>query len=173
MSTTLQKFIFSLFLMLMLSACGFQLTGQGKQALAFHTISVETDQPYSDFTKELQNSLASMGVRVTTPAAIRLQILAQNFTRNTTSLGNAGQTTTYLLVYNVLFKVIDRTGHILLAPQQVRATRSFSITSNQLTGDLNTENNLLESMQHDVIRQLIIRLASPELRQQLCYTYPN
>jgi outer membrane lipopolysaccharide assembly protein LptE/RlpB len=128
----------------MLSACGFHLSGYGKSTLPFESLSLETSQPYSNFTKALQKALENVGVHTTlaTPASTRLQILAQNFARTTTSLGNAGQTSTYLLVYTLLFQLVDRTGNILLMPQQIRVTRSFSITSDQLDGDLNTENEL-------------------------------
>lgn len=159
-----------------LSACGFQLRGHCKFSLPFHTLSLESNQPYSNFTKELQKELEVLGVHTTlaTLTSPHLQILAQNFTRTATSLGNSGQTTTYLLVYTILFQIIDCKGHILLAPQQIRATRTFSITSNQLTGDLNTESDLREIMQQDIIQQLLIHLASPELRQQLrCSTCPQ
>jgi LPS-assembly lipoprotein len=167
-------FLFSLFFSLMLTACGFQLRGHCESPLPFHTLSLESNQPYSSFTKELQKALKSAGVYTTlaTPASPRLKILAQNFTRTATSLGNAGQTTTYLLVYSILFQIIDCKGQVLLAPQQIQATRTFSITSNQLAGDLNTEKDLQENMQQDIIQQLLIRLGSPELRQQLhCNTY--
>ncbi|OIZ95626.1 hypothetical protein A1D18_01705 [Candidatus Rickettsiella isopodorum] len=175
MITRCYPFLFSLFLSFMLTACGFQLRGH-EFSLPFRTLSLESNQPYSHFTKELQKALAAAGVNIllATPTSPRLQILAQNFTRTATSLGNAGQTTTYLLVYSILFQIIDCKGHVLLAPQQIRATRTFSITSNQLAGDLNTENDLLENMQQDVIQQLLIRLASPELHQQLrCNTCPQ
>lgn len=164
----LRLLFFSLFFSLLLSACGFHLSGYGKSTLPFESLSLETSQPYSSFTKALQKALGTVGVHTTlaTPASPRLQILAQNFTRTTTSLGNAGQTTTYLLVYTLLFQLVDRAGHILLMPQQVRATRSFFITSNQLDGDLNTENELRENMQQDVIQQIIIRLSSPQLRNR-------
>lgn len=175
MITRCYLFLFSLFLSFMLTACGFQLRGH-EFSLPFRTLSLESNQPYSHFTKELQKALAAAGVNtlLATPTSPRLQILAQNFTRTATSLGNAGQTTTYLLVYSILFQIIDCKGHVLLAPQQIRATRTFSITSNQLAGDLNTENDLLENMQQDVTQQLLIRLASPELHQQLrCNTCPQ
>lgn len=152
-----------------LTACDFQLRGHCDFSLPFHTLSLESNQPYSSFTKALQKALTAAGVNIlrATPTSPRLQILAQNFTRTTTSLGNAGQTTTYLLVYSILFQLVDCTGHILLAPQQVQTTRTFSITSNQLAGDLNTENDLRENMQQDVIQQLLIRLGSTDLRQQI------
>lgn len=165
-----------LFFSFTLTACGFQLRGHCEFSLPFHTLSLESKQPYSSFTKALQKALAAAGVNtlrasLTSP---RLQILAQTFTRTATSLGNAGQTTTYLLVYNILFQLVDCTGHILLAPQQIQTTRTFSITSNQLAGDLNTENDLRENMQQDVIQQLLIRLGSKELRQQIrCSSCPQ
>lgn len=167
---------FSLIFSFMLTACGFQLRGHCEFPLPFHTLSLESNQPYSNFTKELQKALGTAGVHTTlaTPMSPRLKILAQNFTRTATSLGNAGQTTTYLLAYSILFQIIDCKGHILLAPQQILATRTFSITSNQLAGDLNTENDLQENMRQDVIQQLLIRLGSPELRQRLrCSTCPR
>ena len=168
--------LFILFFSFILTACGFQLRGHCEFSLPFHTLSLESNQPYSNFTKELQNALATAGVHtlLATPASSRLQILTQNFTRTATSLGNAGQTTTYLLVYSILFQLIDCKGRVLLAPQQIQATRTFSITSNQLAGDLNTETDLQENMQQDVIQQLLIRLNSAELRQQLrCSTCPQ
>ncbi|MFZ0218833.1 MAG: LPS assembly lipoprotein LptE [Candidatus Aquirickettsiella sp.] len=167
MMTRCYPFLFSLFFSFMLTACDFQLRGHCEFSLPFYTLSLESNQPYSNFTKELQKALAAAGVHTATPSSPRLQILEQNFTRTATSLGNAGQTTTYLLVYRILFQLVDYRDHVLLAPQQIRATRSFSITSNQLAGDLNTENGLQENMQQDVIQQLLIRLGSPELRQQL------
>lgn len=168
--------LFILFLSFILTACGFQLRGHCEFSLPFHTLSLESNQPYSNFTKELQKALESAGVHtlLATPTSPQLQILAQNFTRTATSLGNAGQTTTYLLVYSILIQVIDCKGRVLLAPQQIQATRTFSITSNQLAGDLNTENDLQENMQQDVIQQLLIRLGSKEFRQQLrCSTCPQ
>lgn len=165
-----------LFLSFILTACDFQLRGHCEFALPFHTLSLESKQPYSSFTKALQKALAAAGVNTlrVTPTSPRLQILAQNFIRTTTSLGNAGQTTTYLLVYSILFQLVDCTGHILLPPQQIQTTRTFSITSNQLTGDLNTENELQENMQQDVVQQLLIRLGSAELRQQIrCSSCPQ
>lgn len=170
MMTRFYLLFFSLFFSLMLSACGFYLSGYGKSAsaLPFKSLSLETSQPYSNFTKALQKALETVGVHTTlaTPASARLQILSQNFTRTTTSLGNAGQTTTYLLVYTLSFQLVDHTGNILLMPREIRVTRSFSITSNQLTGDLNTESDLQKNMQQDVIQQIIIRLASPQLRNR-------
>lgn len=176
MMTRWYPLLFSLFFSFMLAACGFQLRSHHEFSFPFHRLSLESSQPYNNFTKELQKALAAAGVytALATPASIRLQILAQHFTRTATSLGNAGQTTTYLLAYSILFQIKDGKGDRLLAPQQIRTTRTFSITSNQLAGDLNTENDLQEKMQQDIIQQLLIRLASPALRQQLRYsTYPQ
>lgn len=172
MSMRFYHLLCSLLLMLSLSSCGFQLRGYEDQILPLRTLYVDTNPPYTNFNKELRQALKANGVdvRPTPPAPFTLQILSQDFTRTVTSLGNAGQTTTYLLSFVIRFQLRDRMDTILLPPQQVRATRNFSITSNQLSGDLNTQIDLQEDMQRDVIQQLIARLASPALRQQLCWS---
>ena len=170
MSTRFYQFICSLLLVLTLSGCGFQLRGYSSQTLPFHTLYLEANPPYTNFNKALRQALEAIGIdtRLSPPAPITLQILSQDFTRTVSSLGNAGQTTTYLLSFTVTFQLLDRTGLILLPPQPVRATRNFSITSNQLNGDLNTQSDLEEDMQQDAIQQLITRLASPALHHRLC-----
>ncbi|MDQ8040172.1 MAG: LPS assembly lipoprotein LptE [Rickettsiella sp.] len=173
MSTHFYQFLCSLLLTLTLSGCGFQLRGYN-QELPFHTLYLESNPPYTNFSKELRQALkaANVDVYLSPPVPITLQIISQNFTRTITSLGNAGQTTTYLLSFTILFQLVDSSNHILLPPQQVNATRNFSITSNQLSGDLNTQIDLQEDMQRDAIQQLIARLASPALRRQFCQIYP-
>ncbi len=161
----------SLLLVLTLSGCGFQLRGYGnQQTLPFHTLYIDANPPYTHFNKALRQALIAVGVdvRLSPPAPITLHILSQNFTRTMTSLGNAGQTTTYLLSFTILFQLSDSAHHKLSPLQTVRATRNFSITSNQLGGDLNTQIDLQEDMQRDVIQQLIAQLAAPTVRQEFC-----
>jgi LPS-assembly lipoprotein len=162
----------SLCLLFILTGCGFHLRGHGI-TLPFRTLYLESNLPYSNFSKELRQNLESLGVdvRLSPPAPITLQILSQDFTRTLTSLGNAGQTTTYLLSFTVLFQLVDRANQVLLPVQVIRATRNFSITATQLTGDLNTQTDLEEDMHQDAIQQLIARLSSPTLRQQLSQNY--
>lgn len=156
--------------LLTLQGCGFHLRGYDNATLPFHTLRLESNPPYTDFTKELRQSLENLGIttQFSCPAPITLQILSQDFTRTMTSLGNAGQTTTYLLSFTVLFQLLDSTNHTLLPVQQIRATRNFSITATQLAGDLNTQTDLAEDMRRDVIQQLITHLSSPALYQRLC-----
>ena len=171
MSIRFYQIFCSLLLVLTLSGCGFQLRGYGSQpTLPFHTLYIDANPPYTNFNKALRQALSAIGVdaRLSPPAPITLHILSQNFSRTITSLGNAGQTTTYLLSFTILFQLSDNTQHRLSPPQEVRATRNFSITSNQLGGDLNTQIDLQEDMQRDVIQQLIARLAAPAVRQQFC-----
>lgn len=159
-----------LIVLLTLNGCGFQLRGYREgQTIPFHTLYLQSSSPYSNFTKALHQTLNSLGIDTRVSSApMTLQILSQNFSRAITSLGNAGQTTTYLLSYTVFFQLTDRQHHILLPPQQILVTRNFSITSNQLSGDLNTQNDLQDEMQRDAIQQLITRLSSPALYRQFC-----
>jgi|GEM_PF-1125022 LPS-assembly lipoprotein len=173
MVTRFYHFFCGLLLLLTLSSCGFQLRGYGSQTFPFHTLYLLSNPLYTDFSKKLRQSLIAMGIDVRTspPAPVVLQILSQESMRTITNLGNAGQTTTYLLSYIVFFQLLDSTHRILLPRQQIRVTRNFSITSNQLTGDLNIQRSLEEDMQNDAVQQLITRLTAPVLRQRLCQLY--
>lgn len=159
------NFFWTLILALTLNGCGFHLGGYsaGKgQIIPFQTLNLKSHlPPYSNFNKALQETLNSFGINTQESSApITLEILSENFRRTLTSLGNAGQTTTYLLSYTVRFQLIDTQQRVVLPPQHIVVTRNFSITSNQLGGDLNTQLNLQEEMQRDVIQQLIIRISS-------------
>jgi LPS-assembly lipoprotein len=157
-----------LVLLFTLNGCDFQLRGY-QQTLPFHTLNVESNPLYTDFSKELRQTLEDIGVKthLACPAPLTLRILSQDFTRTITSLGNAGQTTTYLLAFTVLFQLVDHADHVLLSGEQIRVTRNFSITTTQLGGDLNTQTDLEADMRRDAIQQLITRLTSPALRQQI------
>jgi LPS-assembly lipoprotein len=168
------QFSYIFLFLLLISGCGFQLRGYGCQTLPFHALYLDLNPPYTNFNKALRQALQASGVHtyLSPPAPITLRILSQDFKRTVTSLGNAGQTTTYLLSFSIRFQLLDKTNHMLLPLQEVRATRNFSITSNQLSGDLNTQIDLQEDMQRDVIQQLMARLTSPALRQQFCVITP-
>ncbi|WP_218813659.1 LPS assembly lipoprotein LptE [Rickettsiella endosymbiont of Dermanyssus gallinae] len=171
MNIRLYHFFCLLIILLTLNGCGFQLRGYREgQTIPFHTLYLQSDSPYSNFNKALRQTLNSLGIdtRVSPSAPMTLQILSQSFNRTITSLGNAGQTTTYLLSYTVFFRLMDRQQHILLPPHKILVTRNFSITSNQLSGDLNTQNDLQDEMQRDAIQQLITRLSSRALYNQFC-----
>lgn len=171
MNIRLYHFFCLLIILLTLNGCGFQLRGYREgQTIPFHMLYLQSNSPYSNFNKALRQTLNSLGIdaRVSSPAPVTLQILSQNFNRTITSLGNAGQTTTYLLSYIVIFQLTDRQHHILLPPQHILVTRNFSITSNQLSGDLNTQHDLQDDMQRDAIQQLITRLSSAALYRKFC-----
>lgn len=148
-------------LSMMIFACGFHLRGSEPLPASLQTIYIQTNQPYNSFARELRQTLRTVGVTVaqnanTTP--ITLQILDDTLNQQITSVSTGGQTTTYVLNYAVNYQIVDRKGIVILAPQIASARRDYSATTNQLLGDINTQNTLINDMQREVIYQILNRL---------------
>jgi LPS-assembly lipoprotein len=163
-------YLFILFISTILAGCGFHLRGYKPLPPQLHVIYIETSAPYSELTKRLTQTFRSMCIIVTTcpqDAPITLHILSHTITHQLTSQGANGQLSTYLLTYLVSYQLIDSQGHVLQCPQTIIATRSFQISANQILGDTNVQDTLVDSMRRDVIYQLLERLQSRGTLQAL------
>lgn len=162
----MKKLLNSAFILLfttVIAGCGFHLRGHEPLPVQLHTMYLESNQPYSSLTKQLQQTLQSVGVTLTQTAQaapVTLQLLQDNFTQTTTAIGSGLQTSTYLLNYSISYQLLDNKGRVLQAPQTINTTRNYSITSNQILGDTNVQANLKDEMQRDVIYQLFNHLRS-------------
>lgn len=158
------------FISLTLSACGFHLRGHQPLPPELHVIYIESSTPFSEFSKRLEQTLRSIGIVVTTcpqDARITLHIIAQTVKHQLTSQGSNGQLSTYLLSYYVSYQLVDAAGRVLQCPQTIIETRSFQISANQLLGDTNVQDTLVDSMRRDIIYQLLERLRSRGTLQAL------
>jgi LPS-assembly lipoprotein len=161
---------FLFFLSITLSACGFHLRGHEPLPPELHVIYIESTTPYTEFSKRLEQTLRSIGIVVTRcpqDAPITLHIIAQTVTHQLTSQGSNGQLSTYLLSYFVSYQLVAADGHVLQCPQTITETRSFQISANQLLGDTNVQDTLVDSMRRDAIYQLLERLRSRGTLQAL------
>lgn len=148
-------------LAIIISACGFHLRGREPLPESLQTIYIQTNQPYSSFTRELRQTLRAMGITIAQDiktAPLILQVLSSNLDQQITSIGAGGQTTTYALTYTVSYQLLDRNGVTVLPIQTATTQRDHSATTNQLLGDMNTQNTLTNDMQREVIYQILNRL---------------
>jgi LPS-assembly lipoprotein len=155
---------------LLISGCGFALRGTAGNQLPwpFQHLTLISLKGASSFYRHLQQALTLEGIDIDSPAApITLRLLDQHFNQMATSLGNSGQTTTYLLSFTVTFDVIDSHSNVILKPQSVRITRNFSISTTQLVGDLNTQTLLRHTIEKEAAKQIIMRLRAPLVQQRL------
>ncbi|MDR2261814.1 MAG: LPS assembly lipoprotein LptE [Azoarcus sp.] len=144
-----------------LAACGFHL--RGPQALAFSTLHVNLS-PYSELGITLRRQLAMSGSTAIEEnperAEARLQILANERTREILSLTAAGKVREYELTQRIRFRLIDRDGADLIAPANLIARREYTFSDEQILGKEQEEALLYRDMEADLVRQLMRRLAA-------------
>lgn len=158
--------------LLLLSGCGFALRGttaDTQAPLPFKSLSiVSLSGNANHFYRRLQQTLMRQGVNIDAPTApLTLRLLKQTFNQMATSLGNSGQTTTYLLTFSVTFDCVNAHSVVVIPAQQIRITRNFSISTTQLVGDLNTQMMLRQAMEEEAAQQMIRQLRAPWVQQRL------
>lgn len=147
-----------------LTGCGFHLRGHEPIPVSLRTLALRTNDPYSAFTKQLQQTLRYSKVCLVANAPFTLQILGENFTQLTTSMGSGGYTTTYLLTDTVSFQLLNSQQSVLGIPQVVTTTRNYSIVTNQVVSDNAAIETLRVDMRRELIFQLLNRLRSPKMQ---------
>jgi LPS-assembly lipoprotein len=162
---TFCRSLFVTLLAVLLTGCGFQLRGYEPLPDQLKVLYLQTDSPYSAFTKQLKVFLTSAKVTIVDrpqAAPVTLQILSDNTAQTLTSTGASGQTNTYTLTYTVVYQLLARNGEVIQSPQTVSTMRNYSVTSNQVLGDTNVQNTLLGQMRRDVIYLMLNRMRTPQ-----------
>ena len=77
------------------------------------------------------------------------------------------QTRQYNLILNVIFQVSDPRGKILIPPQNITETRSFTIKSDQILAGSNEANALYNQMRQAIVYDMMARLSSNEITRLL------
>lgn len=144
-----------------LAGCGFRL--RGPQKLDFATLYVGASE-FSEFGAELRRIVATSGTTavVTDPARAeaRLAILANERDREILSLTGAGRVREYQISQRLRFQLVDRAGKVLIAPTTLTAQREYTFDDSQVLGKEQEEALLYRDMQHDLLQQLMRRLAA-------------
>lgn len=146
---------------LLLSACGFSLRGTGGDyTLPFKTLYINLPAN-TYFSSILTRQIESAGTKVVADprqAEASLIILANSRTRETLSLSTAGRVREYALFYTFRFQVTDPQNQLLLPPAEIRLRRTLTYSESQAYAKEKEEEMLYESMESDVIQQVVQRM---------------
>lgn len=146
---------------LLLTACGFSLRGTGGDyTLPFKTLYVNLPAN-TYFASILNRQIESAGAKVVAnprQAEASLTVLANNRTRETLSLSTAGRVREYALFYTFRFQVTDPQNQLLLPPTEIRLRRTLTYSESQAYAKEKEEEMLYESMENDVIQQVVQRM---------------
>jgi LPS-assembly lipoprotein len=154
-------------LALMLSACGFHLRGEGGHyTLPFPTMYVglpESSPLAIDLKRNIRANGGTTVVNNAKDAAGVIEVLSdpeKTRSKSILSLNSNGRVRQYLLSYNIVFRVLDNQGNVLLDHTQLNLTRPIDFNETQLLAKEQEEALLYRDMQTDLVQQIMRRLAA-------------
>jgi LPS-assembly lipoprotein len=151
-------------LSLLAAGCGFHLRGEAN--LPFETLYVAITDG-SQFGAEIKRSIiAGSKTRIVDKAADAqavLQVVGEQREKIILSINSAGRVNEYTLRYHFLFKVHDNKGHDYIPQTEIVLTRQMTYSDTQVLAKEIEEQVLYRDMQHDMVQQLLRRLAAAKL----------
>jgi len=157
-------------LTLVITSCGFHLSGQVQLAPPLHRMYIQSADPYSQLVRNLTQALKLSQVTVVpTPAEAStiLNILSETESQQLLSVGGTQQTRQYSLVLSVVFQVTDNTGKMLVPPQTATQSTVITITANQVLAGSNEADNLYNQMRRSIVFDILYRLSSKSTTKSL------
>jgi len=152
-------------LILLLSACGFQLRGQGQAPIVYPFASLHISDPKDyPITAEIKRTIhAGKSTRVVDEARgaeATLQILKQTNEKSILSLSGEGRVREFLLRYLVTYSLIDGRGIDLVPATEIVRERVLPYTDEQVVAKEAEEALLIKEMQTEIVRQILRHLAT-------------
>jgi len=157
------RHLFTLLLLLSLTACGFHLRGSVELPPALATMAVQDAKPATDIAPELRNALKNSGTQVSETASMVLALKAEQYGKRVLSVDSSGRAQEYGLSYTVRFllKGVGTESEretVWLAEQTVTQTRDLRFDATAVLGAASEEAQLREEMRRDAVSQILRRL---------------
>lgn len=149
-------------LMLVVTACGFQLRGQ-ISTLPFDSIHVAAPPGHPigiDVERALRVSTNVKVVRKPENAQVILQILSAINEKKILSLSAGGRVREFQLGYRVSARLIDPKGTEITPVEEINLTRVLPYLDAQVLAKAAEEEMLYKDMQIDAVQQIIRRIAA-------------
>ena len=152
MNTIYKKFI-TLFMLLMITSCGFHLRGMTE--ISFKTISLEGKE--LSFTKNLKKTLASNKVAIILPTEnpeLRIELLSEESEKRILSLSGQGLVREFEIFYRVRYRIKTIDSETWSQENTIETRRDFTFSDSNLIGKEEEERQLNESMRNEAITNL-------------------
>jgi LPS-assembly lipoprotein len=154
------RFLVSLLLVAILSACGFQL--RGTFDIPFKTIYVGITDT-SPIAVALKRGIRSNGTTqmVTDPALAeaRLELFGESVHTEVLTINSLGQAAEFYLYYHLRFRVTDNKGHTYINPTDLLLKRLVLSNANAVLAENFEIGQLITDMQSDAAQQILRRVS--------------
>jgi LPS-assembly lipoprotein len=147
----------------LLAGCGFHMVGSGPPWPAvLQRPYVSLKDPYTDFSRELEHQLKSVGAEIQPVAAgatASIDVSRDSVEQRTLSVSASNIPTEYLLIYTVTFSVRGPDKE-LLAPQTLTLQQDYSFAENVVLAKEHEADILRAQMARNMVAIVMRRLAS-------------
>ena len=151
-----------LILLLLLSACGFQMQGAFTVPAGMQRTYIATDDPYTLFYRELRRSLQQNGMQFTETPADATAVLSIHLDRTdqrVLSVSARNVPTEYEVYYSIQYSV-DSGEENLLSRQFLTVTRAYTYDETLVLGKAREEALLREAIVNDLVRIVLKQLGT-------------
>lgn len=166
----MKKLILLLIFITCLSGCGFKLRGAMPLAPPLHSLYLETSDPYGELARHLRQFLKMSGVALTNSpaeASSILTILSESTSDQLIGINGTQQTRQYNLVLTVTFQISNSKNRVLVPTQTVTESRALTVINDQILASSNEAMNLYSQMRQAIVYDIMSRLSSEEITEQL------
>jgi LPS-assembly lipoprotein len=145
-----------LWLILVISACGFQL--RGNIQANFDSISISGGT--SSFNKTLQRKFRQAGITIKSASEAEkiVEIIKNNFTKTILTLTGTGAVSEYQLDYDVTYRFKSKDGPWNI-PVTIEATRTYTYDDSDILAKDEEEKRLLSGMEDQLIKTMATQIS--------------
>ena len=143
-------------LILIISACGFQLRGDIQAN--FDSISISGGT--SSFNKTLQRKFRQAGITITNASEAEkiVEIIENKFTKTILTLTGTGAVSEYQLDYEVIYRFKNKDG-LWNLPVTIEATRTFTYDDANILAKDEEEKRLVSGMEDQLIKTMATQIS--------------
>jgi LPS-assembly lipoprotein len=143
-------------LILIISACGFQL--RGNIQANFDSISISGGT--STFNKTLQRKFRQAGISIKSPTEAEkvVEIIVNKFTKTILTLTGTGAVSEYQLDYDVTYRFKNKDGAWNL-PVTIEASRTYTYDDSDILAKDEEEKRLVSGMEDQLIKTMATQIS--------------
>ena len=144
----------------MLQGCGFKLRGKVDLSPALSDVYIESRD--LDVMADLRKSLQFSGANVVSSQSVASSIILVDtrYEREVRTLDARGLATSYVLRYDVRFKVVSSSGEDIYESPILRQRRNFNFDASQLLEKEDEEEFLKRDMRKELVQQIMRQISA-------------
>lgn len=155
---------------LLLGSCGFQLASQKQIPKQLHTLHIQSNNPYGNFSKQIVQALKLRNIHIVrnaSDAPYTFKITTYPLSILQTSQGTDQLTREFTLTLTAGFSIISNRNHKIISNFNLAAAQSITVFSGQLLSNSDQEKEVEATLQRTILQQIFFYLNADSIRKTL------